>query len=208
MTKSSEMSEKLNAIYEYIATVTYERGYAPTIREMCEEFNIKSTSSVSYYLRKLEAKNLITIDYGKSRAITLTNSSIYRPKNSRTIPLLGTIAAGEPIFAAENYDDIYTLPDNLFSSSGDIFMLNVRGTSMIDVGINDGDKILVRHQSHAENGQIIAALLDGENATVKRYYNDERGIRLHPENKDMADIYPTEMNILGVVVGLIRTEIR
>lgn len=208
MTKSMEMNEKVIEIYNYIKTAQEERGYPPSIREICSEFDIKSTSSGSYYLRKLEEMGMIRINYGKSRAIELTGPKAPKAEDMLQVPLIGTITAGAPIFAVESYTDTYALPSNLFRLSGDLFMLDVQGTSMIDAGINDGDKIIIRKQSYAQNGQIIAALLDGENATVKRFFKDENGVRLHPENKHMSDIYPTDMSILGVVVGLIRTNIK
>lgn len=207
MTKSMEMEEKVKLIYDYIKDVTDEKGFPPTIRDICSEFGIKSTSSVSYYLRKLQTQGFIKIDYGKKRAVEVVDKAPKR-KDIVQVPLIGTITAGQPIFAEENYEDTYSLPQNLFRLNGELFMLHVEGTSMIEAGINNGDKIIIKRQNTASNGQIVAALIDGECATVKRFFNDGKRIRLHPENKNMADLYPDEVSILGIVVGLIRTSIK
>jgi|AGTN01.1.fsa_nt_gi SOS regulatory protein LexA len=208
MTKTPEMDQKLNRIYKFIMSM-YEKGYPPTVRDIAGEFGIKSTSSVAYYINKLEERGLIRKQSGKSRALEVLNPNKARSKNFVNIPLVGTITAGKPITAEEYYEDTYTFPVNLFRSNGDLFMLTVEGTSMIEVGINDGDKIIVKKQDYAESGQIIAALIDEDCATVKRYFRDGDGkVRLHPENKNMPDIYPENLRILGVVTGLVRTEIK
>lgn len=206
MTKRAEMQGKLQAIYDYISETVVDRGYPPTVREICDEMNIKSTSSAFTYLRRLEEDNKIRLSSNTSRGMEILGKKPLRDKTR--VPYLGTITAGEPVLAFEDYMDAFDLPNNLFHMSGDMFMLNVEGTSMIDVGIRHGDKILVKKQSRAENGQIVAALVDGEYATVKRFYLEGDRIRLHPENSGMRDIYPEQCAILGVVVGLIRTEIK
>lgn len=207
MTKCVEMKEKTQRIYDYIAEVIEERAYPPTVRELCETFDIKSTSSAVYYLKKLESEGLIRLGGNKSRAIELTRGRMPKSRDMVRIPLLGSITAGVPKLAVEDYEESYCLPRTLFSPDSDLFMLTVEGTSMIDVGINDGDLIVVKKQNTAQNGQIVAALVEDDCATVKRFYKDASGVRLHPENKNMRDIYPTELTILGIVVGLIRTDI-
>ncbi len=207
MTKNLEMKEKMGALRDYIMETIDDRGYPPTIREICEKFDIKSTSSASYYLRKLEDAGELKINRQKSRGIELTGKRL-STKDVRAVPLVGSITAGIPKLAVEDNDESYYIPTGLFPMSGDLFMLTVIGSSMIDVGIRDGDKVIVKKQNTAESGQIIAALVEDDCATVKRFIKDERGIRLHPENQYMQDLYPSELTILGIVVGLIRTDIK
>lgn len=207
MTKNLEMKEKMGALRDYIMETIDDRGYPPTIREICEKFDIKSTSSASYYLRKLEDAGELKINRQKSRGIELTGKRL-STKDVRAVPLVGSITAGIPKLAVEDNDERYYIPTGLFPMSGDLFMLTVIGSSMIDVGIRDGDKVIVKKQNTAESGQIIAALVEDDCATVKRFIKDERGIRLHPENQYMQDLYPSELTILGIVVGLIRTDIK
>lgn len=201
------MQDKIAKIRDYIYDSVEERNYPPTVREICSEFNIKSTSSAFYYLRKLEDSGELRLSKQKSRGIeTVKPSNIL--KLVKDVPSLGTITAGSPILAFEDYGETYYLPNNLFNLEGDLFILDVVGTSMIGAGINDGDKIIVRKQDTAQSGQIIVALVGGECATVKRLIIDKKGVCLHPENPNMNDIYPEEITILGVVVGLLRTEIK
>lgn len=207
MTKNLEMQEKMCALRDYIMETIDDRGCPPTIREICEKFDIKSTSSASYYLRKLEEAGELKINRQKSRGIELTGKRL-SSKDVRPVPLIGSITAGIPKLAVEDNDENYYIPTGLFPMSGDLFMLTVIGSSMIDVGIRDGDKVIVKKQNTAESGQIVAALVEDDCATVKRFIKDSRGIRLHPENQYMQDLYPTELTILGIVVGLIRTDIK
>lgn len=207
MTKNREFKERLHAIRDFIYVTVEERGYPPTIRELCNEFDIKSTSSAAYYLRKLEEAGELKINRQKSRGIEIGNRRYVRDMTN--IPLLGSITAGSPKLAYEECEDTFLLPNNLFKCEDkEVFMLTVVGTSMVDIGINDGDLILVRKQEYARNGQVVAALIDGESATVKRYYNENGRVRLHPENRYMPDFYPTDVAILGIVIGLVRTNIK
>ncbi len=207
MTKNHELKERLHEIRDFIYVTVEERGYPPTIRELCNEFDIKSTSSAAYYLRKLEDAGELKINRQKSRGIEIGNRRYVRDMTN--VPLLGSITAGSPKLAYEECEDTFLLPNNLFNCENkEVFMLTVIGTSMVDIGINDGDLILVRKQDHARNGQVVAALIDGESATVKRYYNENGRVRLHPENRYMPDFYPTDVAILGIVVGLVRTNIK
>lgn len=208
MTKNSELMYKLAEIFTYIEETVTERQYPPTVREIQEKFDIKSTSSVAYYLKKLEDLGYIKRTKQKSRGIELISAKQIKLRDMVQVPLVGSIPAGAPKLALEDYEDTFALPRSLFSANGELFMLKVEGTSMIDVGINDGDIIIVKSQQSAENGQIVAALVNNECATVKRFFKDEKGVRLHPENSAMSDIYPEELTILGIVVGLIRTDIR
>lgn len=208
MTKKTELMIKLSQIYQYVEETLTERQCPPTIREIQDRFDIKSTSSVAYYLKKMEENGLVRVNRQKSRGLEIIGSKQIRLSDMMQVPLVGSIPAGQPKFAIEECEDTFALPRSLFhSANGELFMLNVEGSSMKDVGINDGDIIIVRSQSSAENGQIVAALVNNDCATVKRFFKDHNGIRLHPENSAMTDIYPETLSILGVVVGLIRTEI-
>lgn len=209
MTKSIEMQQKMADIRDYVYKTVDERGCPPTIREICSKFDIKSTSSASYYLRKLEDAGELRINKQKSRGLEVTGKRI-TSRDVVAIPLVGSVTAGVPKLAVEDIDDTVYLPSSLFSRLDEnTFMLEVEGTSMIDIGINDGDKIIVKQQNTARNGQVVVALIEGEMSTVKRFYMENNTVRLHPENKYMQDKFynPQDISIIGVVVGLLRTEI-
>ena len=209
MTKSIEMQQKMADIRDYVYKTVDERGCPPTIREICSKFDIKSTSSASYYLRKLEGAGELRINKQKSRGLEVTGKRI-TSRDVVAIPLVGSVTAGVPKLAVEDIDDTVYLPSSLFSRLDEnTFMLEVEGTSMIDIGINDGDKIIVKQQNTARNGQVVVALIEGEMSTVKRFYMENNTVRLHPENKYMQDKFynPQDISIIGVVVGLLRTEI-
>lgn len=204
--------DKASKIINLIKTSIEECGYPPTCRELMRSLNVKSTATVDYYLNKLEKQGLIKRSNKKNRAIELskdifTNNVIttndYNNENLTKIPLLGQVAAGTPILAVENYEDVYEFSENLFNRSGDLFMLTVKGESMIDAGIYNKDRIVVKKQSDANNGEIVVAMINGS-ATVKRFYRENGRIRLQPENSTMKPIYCLDVDILGVVIGLIR----
>ena len=190
--------EKLTRVMDYIRKYTEENGYTPSVREIAKECGIKSTATVHSYIERLQSRGYLNKTDNKKRAVSIGKSS------GISIPLIGTVTAGQPIFAYENYEDYYTFPVGEFRGD-DLFMLRVQGTSMINAGIFDGDKIIVRKQSVAENGEIVVALID-DSATVKRFYFRDNAIVLHPENDDLADMVysPEEVSILGKVVGLMR----
>ena len=194
---SESSRNKMQAVLNYINEYNAENGYSPTVREICAKLHIKSTASAYYYLEKLKNEGLLSRSPNKNRAVSFKRSS------SVNIPLIGTVTAGQPIFAYENYEDYYSFPAVSFAGS-ELFMLNVQGTSMIDAGILDGDKIVVRRQQTADNGDIVVALLD-DSATVKRFYKKEGYYVLHPENPTMDDIVVDEVAILGKVIGLVRS---
>lgn len=202
---------KVDETYLFIKQFLNEKGYPPTIREICKGINIKSTSTISYYLRKLEETNRIVKGSYKNRALQLTEQSPIQPavlpeqEHFISIPLIGTIAAGTPILAEQNLVDNVLFSENLFRGA-DMFMLKVKGDSMINVGIYDGDLVIISRQNVANNGEIVAAMIDGE-ATVKRFYKENGYFKLQPENSFMDPIYTTELTILGKVVGLIRNKI-
>ena len=205
---SVSMENNLDRVYNYVKKYIYNNGYAPSIREIMNSLNIKSTSSVHLYLKKLDEKGkIIFAGENKSRAIELTNKNI-NMDSIKKIPMIGEIPAGTPRLAIENIDEdeIYIFSKCLFPSSGELFMLNVVGSSMIKAGIFDGDLIVVRKQNTAENGQIVVAMIE-DSATVKRFYKEKNFFRLKPENELMCDIITKELNILGIVIGLIRNRI-
>ena len=192
--------EKLIKVMDYIRKFSEENGYTPSVREIGKECGIKSTATVHSYIEKLQNKGYLIKTDNKKRAVTIGKGS------GVNIPLLGVVTAGQPIFAYENYEDYYTFPVGEFKGD-ELFMLRVQGTSMIDAGIMDGDKIIVRRQQTAENGEIVVALVNEEDAaTVKRLYKRDGKIVLHPENEALADMIfePEEVSVLGKVIGLMR----
>lgn len=190
--------EKLIMVMDYIRKFSEENGYTPSVREIGKECGIKSTATVYSYLQKLQDKGYLNKTNNKKRSVTLTRST------GVNIPLIGTVTAGQPIFAYENYEDYYTFPAGEFKGE-DLFMLRVEGTSMIDAGIMNGDKIVVRKQESAENGEIVVALVE-DSATVKRFFRRNGKIVLHPENEQLSDMIfeENEVRILGKVIGLTR----
>lgn len=194
--------DKTQEVYEYIEKYIYQNNYPPTIREMCEHLDLDSTSSVVYHLKKLESMGKISRSENKNRAIELADKPII---NSVTLPVVGEIAAGQPILAEENWTDKILINDNFFVGSN-LFVLKVKGDSMIEVGILNGDYVVISKQSIANNGEIVACLIDDE-ATVKKFYKEEGFFRLQPENSSMKPIYVDHIEILGKVVGLIRNQI-
>ena len=190
--------DKSQRVYEYITSFISENGYAPTVREICQACDIRSTATAFNIMNELSDKGLITkskVGENKRRAISINQQAV-------KVPLIGTVAAGEPIFAQENYEDFYSIPTNLFKGD-DLFMLTVKGDSMINIGMFSGDKIIVKKQPVAENGEIVVALVD-DSATVKRFFKRDGKIILHPENDDMEDFVFDDVTILGKVIGLVR----
>lgn len=187
--------DKSEAIFEFMQKFIAENGYSPTVREICKACNIKSTATAFTYINELAEKGVINKTDNRNRAVSLKQKVV-------NVPLIGTVAAGQPIFATENYEGMYSIPNNFFIGE-DLFMLNVRGDSMINIGMFDGDKIVVKKQETADNGDIVVALVD-DSATVKRFFKRNGKIVLHPENDDMQDFIFTDVCILGKVVGLMR----
>lgn len=185
-----------DAVFKFIQEYISENGYAPCVREVCKACNIKSTATAFTVINRLKERGLLEKSDVKRRAISLKSKSV-------SVPIVGTVAAGQPIFASESYDGYVSLPDNFFSGE-DLFMLNVKGNSMIKIGMFDGDKVVVRKQETADNGDIVVALVD-DSATVKRFFKRDGKFILHPENDDMDDFVYDEVSILGKVVGLMRT---
>ncbi len=195
MNRETEKLKNEDAVFTFIQKFITENGYAPCVREVCKACNIKSTATVFNIINRLKDKGLLEKSDVKRRAIALKSKSL-------SVPVLGTVAAGQPIFAAESYEGYVSLPDNFFSGD-ELFMLNVQGSSMIKIGMFDGDKVVVRKQETADNGDIVVALIE-DGATVKRFFKRDGKIILHPENDDMADFVFDNVSILGKVVGLVR----
>lgn len=194
--------ERLTQIYDYIKEHLLEKGYPPSVRDICEAVGLKSTSTVHSYLGMLEKRGMIRRDPAKPRAIDIMEDKPWM--NNVQIPLVGTVAAGVPILAQENIEEVYSFPQSLTGTSGDLFMLQISGDSMINAGIFDGDYIIVRQQSTAENGDIVVALVNQESATVKRFFREKDCIRLQPENDSMKPFFEKDVTILGLVVGVYR----
>ena len=198
MTKMAKTDERINNVFSYIEGYINNYGYPPSVREICRDLSIKSTATCHCYLKKLEDQGLIIVGGNKKRAIMLT-----KPKaDCISVPLVGSIAAGAPILAVENLEEYYPLSRD-FESSAETFILNVRGDSMKEIGIFNGDKVIIRKQETAENGEIIAALVD-DSATVKRFFKRDGKFILHPENAAYDDIIVDDVSVLGKVIGLIR----
>ncbi|MCD8035793.1 MAG: transcriptional repressor LexA [Clostridiales bacterium] len=184
-----------------------ERGYPPSVREICDAVGLKSTSTVHGHLERLEKKGYIRRDPLKPRAIEIfvddsMNSTLQNKREMMDIPVVGTVTAGSPILAVENIEDTFTIPMD-YAPNGDVFMLRVKGDSMINAGIFNRDLIMVRQQSTAEDGDIVVALIE-DFATVKTFYRENDYIRLQPENPTMSPILVKDVTIIGKVVGLYR----
>ena len=204
-----EMTGKQKEILEYIEKHVGEKGYPPSVREICEAVGLKSTSTVHGHLQRLEKKGIIRRDQTKPRAIGMLESSdpdnttlLIPRREVADIPVIGKVTAGEPILAVENREDTFPVPID-FVDNGQFFMLKVRGDSMMEAGILDSDFVLVRQQNNAQNGEFVVALLD-DSATVKTYYKEKDQIRLQPENSSLSPIYSRDVQILGVVRGVFR----
>lgn len=199
--KNNDLSKKEKLVFDYLVNSINENGYAPSVRDIGSSLGIKSTSSVHLYLHNLEAKGFIEQDANKKRTIRICAPYA---RVSGKVPLLGAITAGSPILAVENFEGYVDLPWNTAKYSADeLFALKVKGESMIDAGILDGDVVIVRKSAYADNGQIVVALMEDE-ATVKTFYKENSHFRLQPENKTMKPIIVNEVVLLGVVVASFR----
>jgi repressor LexA len=195
-------STKRVEIYEFIKDQIKEKGYPPSVREICAAVGLKSTSTVHGHLERLEKKGLIKRDPTKPRTIEVVENSLNR-KEMINVPILGTITAGLPILAVENIEDTFPLPVNYIKSNKDLFILKVSGESMIEAGILNGDFSIIEKSNSANNGEIVVALIDNE-ATLKRFFKEKDHIRLQPENKNMAPIIVPECQVIGKLVGIYR----
>ncbi len=201
MLDKNRLMEALNYIKGYME----ENGFPPTVRDMCRDLNIKSTATAYDYINRLRDMGYLEKAQNKKRAVSIKSESSVR------VPLLGMVTAGQPILAAENFEGYYPLPASEFRGE-ELYMLRVKGESMIEAGIFDGDKIIVRKQETADDGDIVVALFDpdgnGQGATVKRFFRRDGKVILHPENETMSDFVldaESDAMIIGKVVGLMRT---
>ena len=197
------ISDKQAQILEYIKDQIMEKGYPPAVREICEAVHLKSTSSVHSHLATLEKRGYIRRDPTKPRAIEICDDNFQMLRTeTASLPVVGRVAAGEPILAEQNIESYFPVPAE-YVPRGESFVLKVHGTSMINAGIMDGDYIFVNSCRNAENGEIIVALID-DSATVKRFYKEDGHIRLQPENDEMEPISVEDCQILGKVFGVYR----
>lgn len=198
-----KITSKQKEILEYIKETILKKGYPPTVREICEAVRLKSTSSVHSHLETLERNGYIRRDPTKPRAMEILDDMFGLTRREMVqIPMIGTVTAGQPILAEENIEDYFPVPADLLPNT-QTFMLRIKGNSMINAGIFDGDRVIVERTPTAENGDIVVALID-DSATVKRFYKEDGYYRLQPENDAMEPIIVTNMNVLGKVIGLFR----
>lgn len=198
-----KISAKQQEILEYIKDEILHKGYPPAVREICQAVNLKSTSSVHSHLETLEKNGYIRRDPTKPRAIEIMDDTFNLNRREMVnVPILGNVAAGEPLFAEENIEDYFPIPAEMVPNS-EVFMLHVRGESMINVGILDGDNVLVQQQSTVKDGEMVVALVE-DSATVKTFYKEDGYIRLQPENDTMEPIIVPDCQILGKVFGIFR----
>ena len=201
---SEDLKGKSQEILDFIKQQQMEKGYPPSVREICEAVGLKSTSTVHGHLDRLEKKGYIRRDKTKPRAIEILDEDalFFSSRDLVHVPILGRVTAGQPILAVENIEDTFPLPSQYLPNS-DVFMLRVQGESMIGAGIFDGDQVIVKKQEYAENGDYVVALLEDE-ATIKTFYREKGYIRLQPENPSMEPIITRDVRILGKVIGLFR----
>ena len=198
-----KITAKQQEILEYIKETILKKGYPPAVREICEAVHLKSTSSVHSHLETLEEKGYIRRDHTKPRTIEIIDDCFNLTRREVVnVPLVGTVAAGVPLLAEENIENYYPIPVELLPNA-ETFMLNVKGNSMINAGIFDGDQLIVERCSTAYDGEIVVALVD-DSATVKRFYKEDGYYRLQPENDEMDPIIVDHLEILGKVIGLFR----
>lgn len=198
-----KISPKQQEILDYIKHVILKKGYPPTVREICETVHLKSTSSVHSHLETLEKNGYIRRDPTKPRAIEICDDSFQVVRTEMiNLPIIGNVAAGLPILAEENIQDYFPVPADIIPK-GESFILNVRGNSMVNAGIFNGDRVFVNTCNTANNGEIVVAMIE-DSATVKTFYKEEGHIRLQPENDTMEPIIVDECTILGKVFGVFR----
>ena len=198
-----KITAKQEEILEYIKETILKKGYPPAVREICEAVHLKSTSSVHSHLSTLEEKGFIRRDPTKPRTIEILDDTFnFNRREMTNVPVVGAVAAGQPLLAEQNIEDYFPIPVELLPNA-DTFMLRVKGDSMINAGILDGDQIIVEQTPSAQNGDLVVALLE-DSATVKRFYREDGHYRLQPENDYMDPIIVDHVDIQGKVIGLFR----
>jgi len=205
-----KLADPQQVILDYMISFTEEHAYPPSVREICAAVGLKSTATVHTHLRNLEKRGLITRDPAKQRAVFINTDQLPdREAKQYKVPLIGRVAAGLPMLAAENIEDAFPLPDVLMHGKEpeEVYMLRVDGESMRDAGIRDGDILVVNHNCSCTNGDIVVARVQGESATVKRFFREKDRVRLQPENDLFEPIYVPfdEVEISGKVIGLLRS---
>ena len=200
---------KQMAVLNYIHKQVEDHGYPPTVREICSAVGLSSTSTVHGHISRLIEQGFLQKDPSKPRALEITSKGLdilgVKPIQKES-PMLGVVTAGQPILAVENATEFFPIPPSI-QDNNDLFMLTIRGTSMIKAGIFNGDQVIVRKQSTAKNGDIVIAMNDDNEATCKRFYKEKTRFRLQPENDTMEPIFLDNVKILGKVVGLFRDHI-
>lgn len=202
----TKLSKRQQEILEYIKDSVREKGYPPSVREIAQAVGLASSSTVHGHLARLESKGLIRRDPTKPRAIEILNlDDEHIPSTPvRNVPIIGKVTAGQPITAIENIEEYFPLPESFAPQDEQIFMLEIMGDSMIEAGILDGDYVIVRQQKTANNGDIVVAMTEEDEATVKRFFKEKDFIRLQPENSSMDPIIVRNVSILGKVIGVYR----
>ncbi|MCY6483909.1 transcriptional repressor LexA [Clostridium aestuarii] len=195
-------SDKQTEVYEYIKQYIREKGYPPSVRDICKGVGLSSTSTVHGHLSRLEKKGMIKRDSTKPRTIEVLKDPPIK-KEMISVPIVGKVTAGQPILAVENIEDSFPIPLDFMPSNKDLFILKVSGESMIEAGIMDGDLAIIEKSNYCENGEIIVALIDTE-ATIKRFFKEKDHIRLQPENKSMEPIIVDDCKVIGKLIGLFR----
>lgn len=199
-----KITPKQQEILDYMKQEILNKGYPPSVREICKAVNLKSTSSVFTHLNKLEMNGYIRRDPTKPRAIEILDDNFNLTRRETVnVPLVGTVAAGQPLLATQNIENYFPVPSEYVPNGGTAFMLRVKGESMINIGIFDGDIIMVESCSSANNGDLVVALVD-DSATVKNFYKEDGHIRLQPQNDHMDPIIVPDCQILGKVFGVMR----
>jgi repressor LexA len=204
------LSTKQLNVLEYIYQTVQTQGYPPTVREIGKAIGLSSTSTVHGHIDRLQKNGYLEKDPTKPRALEITAQGLEAlgiQENGEQIPVLGVVTAGEPILAVEEATDFFPVPPEFKNESSDLFMLTIQGESMINAGILSGDQVIVRKQSTADNGEIVIAMTDENEATCKRFFKETDHIRLQPENDTMSPIILDNVTILGKVVGLFRSDI-
>lgn len=203
----TKVSKRQEAILAFIKEEVRTKGYPPSVREIGEAVGLASSSTVHGHLARLESKGFIRRDPTKPRAIEILDQDDRAMLKQEVIhvPLIGKVTAGLPISAIEDIQEYFPLPNTYATNAEDLFMLEIMGESMIEAGILDGDYVIVKKTSSAENGEIVVAMTEDDEATVKRFYKEKTHFRLQPENSSMDPIYVDQVSILGKVIGLYRT---
>ena len=201
-----KLTDKQNQVLDTIKRFVAKKGFPPTVREIGKELNLSSPATTHFHLDKLESKGYIKKNKSKNRTIELLvpNEYLENDNGVASIALIGTITAGNPIEAIENPNEFFTIPTSLIPRKKEVFALNVKGTSMINKGIRDGDIVILEKRKVAENGEIVAAMTDENEVTLKTFYKERDHIKLQPENDTMAPIILDNVTILGKAIGLYR----